>query len=138
MCTTIAPGNCGSWVVDATAAAICGIIAPGSESNQLPYTLPAHVVFDGIRARFPTMQLQSLQHIAALAVSSFVDVLCRAKELGFAHFANKVVSMRDPLDDQDSNRWNPLCWAVSGGLDAAVALILHGKANPDRIGSPWE
>lgn len=115
--------------MDVSSNAISGILVAGSEANNVSYALPAHVVFDEIRARFPRMRLQSLGHIVALPVSSFVEVIRKASELGFTHFVNEMVSKRSSLDKQDRSGWTPLCWAISKGYEAVVASFLAGGAS---------
>jgi hypothetical protein len=94
--------------VDISSNAISGIIVAGSESYDVSYALPAHVVFDEIRARFPRMRLQSLEQLAETPVSSFVEVIRKASELGLTHFVNEMVSRRSSLDKKDNSGWTPL------------------------------
>jgi hypothetical protein len=45
------PGDCGSWVVDATTGEIYGHIVAGDPTSSLAYIIPAYKVFDDIKRR---------------------------------------------------------------------------------------
>ncbi|KAF3386475.1 Ankyrin repeat domain-containing protein 50 [Penicillium rolfsii] len=124
------PGYSGSWVVNASAQAISGILVSGSEANDVSYALPAHVVFEEIYAHFPKMRLQSLEQIADLPVPAFVEVIRKAEELGLAQFVSEIVWRRSPLNERHYARWTPLSWAIMKGYEAAVASLLEAGAGP--------
>ncbi|CEJ56005.1 hypothetical protein PMG11_02232 [Penicillium brasilianum] len=130
------PGYCGSWIVDASQQAICGIIVAGSESNDISFALSAWNIFEEIQARFPLMKLQSLKDIVTLPVQHFTNIIRKAKELGLSHFVSEMVSKRPGLNEMDSSGYSPLCWAIQEGYEAVVASLLGGGASPHVIGAP--
>jgi hypothetical protein len=75
-----------------------GIIVAGSELNEISYALPARTVFEEIRAGFPEMQLQSMQHIATLPLADFVDIIRKAIELGLTSVAKEMVLISGSLN----------------------------------------
>jgi ankyrin repeat protein len=82
------------------------------------------------------MRLQSSEDIVKLPVSEFVKFIYKTEELGLIQVAKEIVWRHGSLDNKDSSGWNPLCWAISKGYEAGVALLLDGGANPDCDGSP--
>jgi hypothetical protein len=50
--TEVVNGDCGAWVIDASNGNLFGHIVGGSPSLKVSYIIPAHFIFDDLKARF--------------------------------------------------------------------------------------
>lgn len=67
------PGDCGSWVIDATTGGIYGHIVGGDPMLDLAFIIPAYKIFDDLQRRFGTTPLLLTEQTAMLS-SSLVGI----------------------------------------------------------------
>ncbi|KAJ5095586.1 hypothetical protein NUU61_004942 [Penicillium alfredii] len=121
-----APGDCGSWVVDANSESIFGVIVAGMDAKDISYALPASVAFHEIRERFPNAQLPSLEHPL---------VFWEAVKWNAPQLLQRIIHNMSPdsLNARNSEGWSALSLAADRGYEEIVLTLLLKGADTESL-----